>query len=178
MSSAYPRMAASGVLSSWLMLATNWFLCWLAISRSSTVLASSRVRACTSSKRRVFSMAMTAWSAKVITSSTSRCENGATRLPCILLLFVGRIGERIFDPHGCTPERGPADQCAGSGQYRRRPLDLKIFGRMGAEARRETIIPIAHAIDDRLIRRAESRSRVDHALQHRLEVELRARDDT
>src|SRR5215813_918568 len=26
MSSAYPSMAASGVLSSWLMLATNWFL--------------------------------------------------------------------------------------------------------------------------------------------------------
>src|SRR5499426_2926839 len=69
MSSAYPRMAASGVRSSWLMLATNWFLCWLAISRSSTVLASSRVRACTSSKRRVFSIAMTAWSAKVLTSS-------------------------------------------------------------------------------------------------------------
>src|SRR5215831_435853 len=59
MSSAYPRMAASGVLSSWLMLATNWFLCWLAISRSSTVLASSRVRACTSSNNLVFSMAIT-----------------------------------------------------------------------------------------------------------------------
>ena len=26
MSSAYPRMAASGVVGSWLMLATNWFL--------------------------------------------------------------------------------------------------------------------------------------------------------
>src|SRR5262249_45015008 len=73
-----PRIAASGVLSSWLMLATNWFLCWLAISRSSTVLASSRVRACTSSKRRVYSMAMTAWSAKVLTSSIWRSVHGRT----------------------------------------------------------------------------------------------------
>src|SRR5262245_38496181 len=32
-------MATSGVCSSWLILATNWFLCWLSISRSSTVLA-------------------------------------------------------------------------------------------------------------------------------------------
>src|SRR5215467_7423191 len=69
-------MAASGVLSSWLMLATNWFLCWLAISRASTVLASSRVRACTSSNSREFSIAMTAWSAKVLTSSIWRSVNG------------------------------------------------------------------------------------------------------
>src|SRR5262245_32426786 len=65
-------MAASGVLSSWLMLATNWFLCWLAISRSSTVLASSRVRAWASSNRRVFSIAITAWSAKVLTPERSK----------------------------------------------------------------------------------------------------------
>src|SRR5262245_63400372 len=44
MSSAYPRMAASGVRNSWLMLATNCDLCWLAISRSSIGLASSCVR--------------------------------------------------------------------------------------------------------------------------------------
>src|SRR5262249_34634462 len=77
-SSAYPRMAASGVRSSWLMLATNWFLCWLAISRSSTVLASSRVRAWTSSNTRVFSIAITAWSAKELTSSIWRSVNGRT----------------------------------------------------------------------------------------------------
>ena len=35
----------------------------------------SRVRACTSSNRRTFSIAMTAWSAKVCTSSTWRCVN-------------------------------------------------------------------------------------------------------
>jgi hypothetical protein len=63
------RVQISGVRNSWLMLATNWLLCWLAISRSSTVLANSRVRTCTSSKRRAFSIAMTAWSAKVCSRS-------------------------------------------------------------------------------------------------------------
>src|SRR5262245_7629370 len=46
-SSAYPRIAASGVLSSWLMLATNCDLWWLAISRildSFGKLAGSRLR--------------------------------------------------------------------------------------------------------------------------------------
>ena len=36
--------------------------------------------------------------------------------------------------------------------------------------------PIAHAIDDRIIRLAGPRSRVDNALQHRLEVETAGRD--
>ena len=36
----------------------------------------SRVRACTSSNRRTFSIAMTAWSAKVLTSSICRSVNG------------------------------------------------------------------------------------------------------
>ena len=39
---------------------------------------SSRVRACTSSKSRTFSIAITAWSAKVVTSSISLSVNGAT----------------------------------------------------------------------------------------------------
>src|SRR5262249_55874011 len=37
---------------------------------------SSRVRACSASNRRVFSMALTAWSAKVFRSSISLSENG------------------------------------------------------------------------------------------------------
>ena len=39
---------------------------------------SSAVRACTSSNRRTFSMAMTAWSAKVSTSSICLSVNGFT----------------------------------------------------------------------------------------------------
>jgi hypothetical protein len=61
--SVKPMMALSGVRSSWLMLATNcdlrslasascWLLSWI------------------SSNSRTFSMAITAWSAKVSTSST------------------------------------------------------------------------------------------------------------
>ena len=38
----------------------------------------SRVRACTSSNRRTFSMAITAWSAKMMISSISCCVNGST----------------------------------------------------------------------------------------------------
>jgi len=37
------------------------------------------VRACTSSNSRTFSIAITAWSAKVVTSSISRSMNGSTR---------------------------------------------------------------------------------------------------
>ena len=40
----------------------------LRLRRSSSEAASSRVRACTSSNRRTFSIAMTAWSAKVCTN--------------------------------------------------------------------------------------------------------------
>ena len=44
----------------------------------SRAVLSSRVRACTSSKSRVFSIAITAWSAKVVISSISCCVNGST----------------------------------------------------------------------------------------------------
>ena len=44
----------------------------------SSASVSSRVRACTSSNSRVFSMAITAWSAKVVTRSISLAVNGST----------------------------------------------------------------------------------------------------
>ena len=59
-------MAASGVRSSWLMLATNCDLCWLAIS-------SSRLFWAISSNRRAFSSAMADWSAKVCIRLTTAC---------------------------------------------------------------------------------------------------------
>ena len=44
----------------------------------SSASVSSRVRACTSSNRRAFSMAISAWSAKVVTSSICLSLNGCT----------------------------------------------------------------------------------------------------
>jgi hypothetical protein len=45
---------------------------------SSTDCVSSRVRACTSSNSRAFSIAITAWSAKVVASSICLSEKGRT----------------------------------------------------------------------------------------------------
>ena len=45
----------------------------------SSDLVSSRVRCCSASNKRTFSMAMTAWSAKVVTNSISRSLKGSTR---------------------------------------------------------------------------------------------------
>src|SRR5215510_7723039 len=64
-------MALSGVRSSWLMLARNCDLCWLAIS-------SWRLFSWISVNRRTFWMAMTAWAAKVSSNSIWRGENGPT----------------------------------------------------------------------------------------------------
>src|SRR3974377_1896095 len=64
-------MALSGVRSSWLILARNCDLCWLATS-------SCRLLSWISSKSRTFSIAITAWSAKVVTSSICFASNGFT----------------------------------------------------------------------------------------------------
>ena len=48
----------------------------------SSVSCSSRVRACTSSNSRTFSIAITAWSANVLIESTSRRENYLLRASC------------------------------------------------------------------------------------------------
>ena len=56
--SVSPMMALSGVRSSWLTLETNCDLCWLAS-------ASCRFLSWISSNSRTFSIAITAWSAKV-----------------------------------------------------------------------------------------------------------------
>ena len=49
----------------------------------------SRVRACTSSNRRTFSIAITAWSAKVATSSICLSVNGRTALRCKMMTPIG-----------------------------------------------------------------------------------------
>ena len=69
-----PMMALSGVRSSWLILARNCDLCWLAS-------ASWRLLSWISSNSRTFSIAITAWSAKVVTSSICLVVNGRTVAP-------------------------------------------------------------------------------------------------
>src|SRR5262245_5492237 len=78
-------MAASGVLSSWLMFATNCDLCWLAIS-------SSRLFWAISSNSRAFSSAIADWSAKLCIKLTTaggnspvwrRCSTSAPGAPSL-----------------------------------------------------------------------------------------------
>ncbi|MBL0149947.1 MAG: hypothetical protein IPP87_15040 [Ideonella sp.] len=68
-----PMIAFNGVRSSWLMLARNSDLCWLAIS-------SWWLLAWISLNRRAFSIAITAWSAKVFSRLISSSENGCSSL--------------------------------------------------------------------------------------------------
>src|SRR5262245_32542598 len=200
MSSAYPRMAASGVRNSWLMLATNWFLCWLAISRSSTVLASSRVRACTSSKRRVFSIAITAWSAKVLTSSIWRSANGRTSarrmtiapIACVdqgdaergaiteLERMLPALGIFIrFGEHVCDLNCSAVDD----GTPRNEPTSkwVKVSdrgGRSNLPMVRDEAQTIAKYLKDcRVIRIAQSRCGLHQRIEYFLHVERRPADD-
>src|SRR5215831_8723903 len=82
MSSVYPRMALSGVRSSWLMLARNCDLCLLAS-------ASSRLFSSISRNSRAFWIARTDWSAKVSSRSTvllgnsPGCLRRTTSMPTI-----------------------------------------------------------------------------------------------
>src|SRR6516225_7731667 len=78
-------MALSGVRSSWLMLARNCDLCWLAS-------ASWRLLSWISSNNRTFSMAMAAWSANVVARSICRSVNGRTNR---LAKSSGRFDQRI-----------------------------------------------------------------------------------
>ena len=77
----------SGFLISWAIPAVNWpseasFWVWTrrscAVRRSSSDFANSLVRSCSASNSRTFSIAMTAWSANVVTSSICLSVNGFT----------------------------------------------------------------------------------------------------
>jgi len=69
--SVKPMMALSGVRSSWLMLERNCDLLELATSSRSLVSSSSL-------SSRAFSIAITAWAAKFVTSSICLSVNGRT----------------------------------------------------------------------------------------------------
>ena len=97
-------MALSGVRSSWLMLARNCDLCWLAS-------ASCWLLSWISSNSRTFSIAITAWSAKVVTSS-------------ICLSVNGRTSERTID---MTP-MGVPSRSNGTPSMVRKPPSFMRFG--------------------------------------------------
>src|SRR5262249_41826919 len=84
-------MALSGVRSSWLMLATNCDLCSLAS-------ASWRLLSWISSNSRTFSIAIAAWSAKVVTSSICLSVNGSTVLRVKISTPVGVPSRSIGTP--------------------------------------------------------------------------------
>ena len=97
-------MALSGVRSSWLMLETNCDLFSLAI-------CSWRFLSWISSNSRTFSIAITAWSAKVVTSS-------------ICLSVNGRTSER---DNASTPIGAPS-RSKGTPRIVRKPASLRASG--------------------------------------------------
>ena len=60
---------------------------------------SSRVRACTSSNSRTFSIAITAWSAKVVSSSICLSVNGLTSVRCKPMAPIGMPSRRSGTPN-------------------------------------------------------------------------------
>ena len=88
-----PMMALSGVRSSWLMLARNCDLCWLATS-------SSRPFASISWNSRAFWIASTDWAAKVWSSCHDLGEKGSRARA------AGRPGRRGADPRARAARRG------------------------------------------------------------------------
>ena len=84
-------MALSGVRNSWLMLARNCDLCWLAS-------ASCRLLSWISSNRRTFSIAIAAWSAKVAASSICFSVNGRTSVRVSVNTPTGAPSRSIGTP--------------------------------------------------------------------------------
>ena len=89
--SVSPMMALSGVRSSWLMLETNCDLCSLAC-------CSWRFLSWISSNSRTFSIAITAWSAKVVTSSICLSVNGRTSARVSVKTPIGTSSRSIGTP--------------------------------------------------------------------------------
>src|SRR5207302_1770006 len=101
-----PIMALSGVRSSWLILARNCDLCWLAIS-------SWWLFSWISSNKRTFSMAITAWSAKVWISSICFSVNGRKSVAGYLVVHLIELpidrSHFRFAESGCGLDQGVED---------------------------------------------------------------------
>src|SRR5262245_32599803 len=152
---------------------------------------SSCVRACTSSNSRTFSIAITAWSAKVSTNSICLSVNGsavqdeqANRNSLAqeghpedgaiaaqsreFMQFVFRIGENIGDLNGFALQQDPRDHTAAS---RRKGLglhELNVLSRVTVARRVVIRASILLAHDCGLIRLTQSCRRLDQCVEHGL----------
>ena len=162
----------------------------------------SRVRACTSSNRRAFSIAITAWSANVITSSTCFSLKGRTvvllrtstpiGMPsrrsgtprCVrnppnslgLIQSVFWIGQHVVYLNSLAVQQDTAGHAPAPRRKRHRLHIVFKFSRM-AKASGRVKSRISWAKDLRQLRLAQARCQLDQRLEHRLEVEGRATDD-
>ena len=96
--------------SSWLMLARNCDLCWLAS-------ASWRLLSWISSNSRTFSIAITAWSAKVVTSSICLSVNGRTSV---------RVRRQHADRHALAQQRHAEHGAEAAESLRLRPGVFRV----------------------------------------------------
>ena len=169
----------------------------------SSASVSSRVRACTSSNSRTFSIAITAWSAKVVTSSICLSVNGCTLdrasvidadqasplaaeerpAPCEIL--------RSFEPHaGCIPDRPTRRRREQFGRpgyasdHRASPRHQRMFRACTASKSRRVAVAERQADRSRPSDDGCSRCRprtacrrFDQRVEHRLQIEGRAADD-
>src|SRR5215471_8423908 len=123
----------------------------------------SRVRACNSPSSRAFSIAITAWSAKVRTNSICRSVNGSTRLRLMLIVpsAAPSPSKAIATGDNCSLAHvGPT-------------LGLRCTVRA-----RHKAVDFALADCDRcVIGAAKPGGRFGHCVQHRLHIGGRAADD-
>src|SRR5262249_29423394 len=178
--SVSPMMALSGVRSSWLMLATNCDLCSLALT---------------------FSIAIAAWSAKVVTSSICLSVNGSTVLrvkkhagrsalaqhrhaeDCAHVGEPGsysqpylRICFGVHDMNGLALEYDPAGDRPAI-RPERMLFHVLLLLRGKAVARDMMVGAALGEPDGSPIRAAKACSRLGERVEHRLQIEGRAADD-
>ena len=162
---------------------------------------SSRVRACSASNRRAFSIAISAWSAKVVTSSICFSVNGSTtpristmtRSPCPraarnseqrtiaaavtgLAQGVFGLGERVDYMNRAPLERDAAAHRAAIGRNRILP---QVFdaSRIDVLAGGRIVAAAVELHDIGLLGMAEPLRRLRDSVEHGLHVRRRAGDD-
>ena len=166
-------------------------------------LRSSSVRACTSSNSRTFSIAITAWSAKVVTSSICLSVNGSTSPGSPSVTPIGlSLAQHWYPEHGALSRHSGRLQSTAqlrigfdihdldgfALKYARPTIDVRSgCDRMlshvvvvlvaGSRSSRHYGRPPSRASRWPPCRRAQPRRRLDQRIQHRLQVEGRAADD-
>ena len=189
-------MALSGVRSSWLMLARNCDLCWLAS-------ASWRLLSWISSNSRTFSIAITAWSAKVVDQLDLLVGE---RPHVVRVKTITPIGSPSRSSGTPSMVRKPPTFCASARCIPDRPVrrECERSCLPAAAARRRFRDPaeigwscmyslilgrkaVTRDVIDRLrlfvggthapVRLAKSRGRFDQRVEHGLQIEGRAADD-